>query len=314
MSDRYSHVLATYRQRKVVSVPATLWILTILGFLAVPSREFTAGTHALQVVIYATMMMVSLFFAAHLKQCLTRTQSVVMPQHQQTHLVIAIALWLLPGVTGTLCAIKTGQSIEGTLTIVWFIWLAGFWQGIQPGFLSVTPVAVALLLLCAPHGIEFAVEILYGRHPAISAGMLIAELVASVAIFRRLNGLTEDDPAFGQVMPMDPGDLRSAAVRTRQRATLQDFSGLMEWYLAPISRRLDRLTKRPARTLRERIALLQLTDDWPSNAVYIILLMGVIQTPPIVIGRNTPEQLTAGGAHLLLTIPVALSLGLTWVT
>ncbi len=316
--NRYVQVLNTCLNRRllIAAMLGTTFIclIPIVPWWVVDTAQVDKP-HSLFGLLFAFPAM---FIGAHVKQQLATHEASLVPGYRRPHLVVAALMFLTPILFAVLAAPTANNSIVGHVALVLLVCLACFNFTANPSDLgALVLAAVCLPIFAHQMGIAIAMEqILAGSLPGLAWCLLSAEAALGILLFHHLANLTEDDPSYGSVMPMNAWDMRAAEVRRRNRAQLQRSPKVLLSIIEGESRRLDRMTAEPAKTRRQRVSLLQMSGDWPVNLSWVLLIMTVMGGLPLLIPRilnNSHLITTAEGFARALAWPMMLSLGMAWV-
>ncbi len=276
--NKIYHVLVTYATRRLLML--ILLLITVSGVVmiwAAASGNRDSGSSDMRplLTLLFPIAMLNLYLGAFLKQQIVTHRAALVPGYRTSHLIAAALVVLFPLTVFTVTAAVNSLPLPGIVGMMAIAAVAGLngsngsrlviWLGY--GFLMAT--------FLVPHLRAAIFEMLNGQQPGMAWSLISAAMAGTALLFHRLATLTEEDPEFGKVMPMDPWDLRAAASRTRNRNRLQHQARSKNFLTAPASRRLDRITTRPATTLWQRVALLRLADDTPVNLGWFVFVMGM---------------------------------------
>ncbi|MEZ6128121.1 MAG: hypothetical protein R3C59_05540 [Planctomycetaceae bacterium] len=313
-TDPYLQVLSTYWNRRLLlAVLVTFWIVSLL-----PPAIFwiVAKTQPPEAAMFSVFLAFPMMFVgAHVKQQLASPEASLVPGFRPPHLIVAASFFLLPIVQGVLVAGMTGGSAAGYVSLLLFICLMFFHVSAHSSPMSgLAVIGMYLSMLIPP--LRLAVEqLMAGELPGLAWSLLSAEAAIGVLLFHRLATLTEDDPSYGNVMPMNVWDMRAAEVRRRNRAQLQKTPRVFLSLIDTESRRLEKRTTKPAETRSQRVALLQMANDWPVSPRFMMALILVLEGGPLLISQweyTSIQITTAAGFAQALSWPIMLSLTFAW--
>ncbi|MEZ6061753.1 MAG: hypothetical protein R3C19_15500 [Planctomycetaceae bacterium] len=257
----------------------------------------------------------AMFLGAHLKQQLATPEASLVPGYRFPHLAVGAFLLVVPVSMGILLAAATGGSAAGHVTIQLSAWVAVF--GIMANANTVGVIYFFGLFAAMFAGpLRMAVfEIQDGQRTALMLSLLSTAAAMAVRMFYQLSKLTEEDPSYAAVMPMNMWDLKAAEMRRRQRALWQQpgwNTKRFQWFLLGASRRLEQLTQRAGVGRRERIRLWQLAVDWPQGIVFTAIMACLVELTPLqMMGGANPK--TAESFAGLMSFPLMWSLMLSWM-
>ena len=219
----YWQILLSYVTRKV------FWALVAIPLLFLLPNLSTQPGFAMQVAI---LTLSPLFITAlgmsvgiHLKHQFANPRSTCLPNFRGPHLVVAAAICLTPIVLlAGLGSLVPEFSIGGILAVLLVLLMMALWIGCSPnravGGVFIFPMFVPM----SAFGRGLCIEIVSGREPLL-VGCLISSSVAGLILFAdHLLNLSEDDPAYGLVYPMNPWDLRATSQRSVQRTTAENLT------------------------------------------------------------------------------------------
>ncbi|MCA9082741.1 MAG: hypothetical protein KDA81_01730 [Planctomycetaceae bacterium] len=310
----YFQVINTYLTRRLL-------IFTTLGFgflYGMPLLPMLLNGGKPDDAAMASLVLIfpAMFLGAHLKQQLATPEAQLVPGYRWPHLAVGAALIIVPVVLGMTVAAITGSSMFGCVTVQLLVWNVTYGMMAQPGPFNV----VFLLCLFATMFVgplRMALfQILEGQRIELTFSLLSATAALSIQLFYQLSRLTEEDPLYAAVMPMNPWDLKAAETRRRSRAMWQSESWntrQFQWLLLGPVHKLERLTQRAGVRRRERIQLWQLAIDWPQGipmTVFLTLMMELVPLLMMQSERPTTDDAFAG----VLAFPMMISLMLTWMS
>ena len=311
--NRYVQVLNTYVTRRLL-------MLASVGMLAISVLPIAVwwlvgkvgSIDPTQSMFGFFLAFPAMFLGAHVKQQLATHEAALVPGYRGPHLVVAALMFLVPVLFAVVAAPAAGGSIVGHASLLLLVCLAFFHQMAVPSGWNIVVVALIYLPMLIPAFRQAAQQILAGQQPGVAWYLLSAEAAVGVLLFHRLANLTEDDPCYGNVMPMNAWDMRAAEVRRRNRAQLQKSPRMMLSLIGVESKRLDKFTAEPAKTRRQRIALLQMAGDWPINLMLVFVMIMVGESLPLLVQRFGYLSTLMGSSERLamaLAWPIMLSLG-----
>lgn len=307
--DKYTQVLMTYLTRKWVALYAggSLLVMLVSGLWSFidPGKTLISP-----VPLYFVFPLQ--FLAVHLKQQMALPQANLVPGYRRPHLTIGF-LWL----TGPLLLVafdawNRDVSIVGAIVITFYVWLTYFHINVWPHRVAVAALVFAVLSIFVPHLRAVVFDIILGREPVLIWSLLSAEAAAVVLLFHHLATLTEDDPDYGKVAAMNPWDLRPATTRTQNRAAMLKSGRFTETLYASASRRLDRITRAPAKTFWDRVALYRMSGDWPTNWWFAMAIIACLEL--FIVKQAASRILTEQSFRQTAMIPLSVSTGLTLAT
>jgi len=283
--DKYIQIANTYLTRKLMVIIVFLSLFSLLPILVwfVPDSQSDMTDVAVPGLLMQTFFF--FFLGAHVKQQLARPEARLIPNFRQPHLIVAGLLIAGPIIGICLLAYLSNQSVSGVVALAGFAYLSVFHLAAQPNRIAFYSVMICVIAASAPALRNLCVQLMQGQLPALAYSLLSMESVFAVMLFHHLATLTEEDPDYGHVLPMNLWDMRAPEMRRRNRAQLQRSPRVLLTMLRPISRRLDRLTQTPAHSRFQRVALLRLSGDWPMNVSSLIGLFSIMElTFLLVIG------------------------------
>ncbi len=263
----YWQIVLTYVTRKL------FWLLLGIILLFGLPRLSTQPDLAQQVAILTLAPMfitcLGMLVGIHLKHQFANPRSTCLPNFRGPHLVVAAAICLSQiGLLAGLGSLVPEFSFSGILAALLVLLMLALWIGCSP---NRAVGAVFIFPLCVPmsaFGRGLLMEIISGREPLL-AGCLISGSVAGLILFAdHLLSLSEDDPAYGLVYPMNPWDLRATAQRSIQRCLGQREGWLLDLMMLGTSARLTRATAEPATTFWRRVELFRIGETTPAHFAY----------------------------------------------
>lgn len=299
--NKLYHVLVTYATRRLLML--FLFLVTVGGMFmpyGAGSGYNGTGSSDMKPVSFSLLLLLfpiaglNSYLGAFLKQQMATYRAALIPGYRRPHLIAAALVVLFPLAVLILAAAVSSLPLPGIIGLVTFAAMAGLYGGNGSQLVAFPCNGFLMATFFFPHLQAAVFEMLNGQQPGMAWSLISTALAGTALLFHRLATLTEDDPDFGKVMPMDPWDLRASAVRTQTRAVMQRSSGINLLMTGPASRRLDRITTRPATTLWQRVALLRLSDDAPSNVMsyYAASVMAIVcifrLTPAMSMGDSQP--------------------------
>jgi hypothetical protein len=310
--DKYTQVLMTYLTRKWVALYAVGSLIVLLVVAVVDGFKSSPKPFSPASLFYVFPIQ---FLGMHLKQQVASPQANLVPGYRRPHLTIAL-LWL----TGPLVLVAFGawvrdSSVIGTIAVVFYVWLTVFYVSVWPHRIALAAYAFGFMTIFIPHLRAVMFDIVLGREPLLTWSLFSAEAAAVVLLFHHLATLTEDDREYGNVTAMNPWDLRPATIRKQHRAAMLKPGRFRETLYASASRRLDRITKTPAKTFWQRVALYRMSEDWPTNWWFAIALIACIEIFVVkqALAQILTEQEFRQATMIPLTVSTWLSLGI-WFT
>jgi len=307
--DKYAQVLNTYLTRRLL-MGVMLFVAVIMAVLIVSvGLSSRPGTTSVFVGLFGPIFP-AVLLGGHLKQQMASPEASLVPGFRTPHLMTAAGLCAIPVVFIFVVAKLSGLSSAGSISVGVFIWLSTLHLMAHPNRIALTGHLVCYLGLFVPPLRGTVEQILAGEQASLAWSLLSIEAAVFVLLFHHLATLSEDDPDYGNVMPMNPWDLRAAEVRRRNRVQWQKSSRVLLAKLKPISRQLDRLTQQPAKTRSERVALLRMGSDWPSDWRPVLVMLLVMELIPLTLGGNRIDSTDQFSAALKW--PILLSLGMGW--
>lgn len=315
--NRYAQVLNTYLTRRLL-------LAAMLGALAISLIPIvswwivgTPRTADRSLSMFGFILAFpAMFIGAHVKQQLATHEASLVPGYRIPHIVVAASLFLVPLLIACLTASLAGGSIAGYAALLLLACLTFFHLMAAPSGWNGLAVAMLYSVGLIPQLRIASEQILAGKQPGLAWCLLSAEAAIGVLLFHRLANLTEDDPSWGNVIPMNAWDMRAAEVRRRNRAQLQKLPKVMLSLIDAESKRLDRLTVEPATTRRQRVALLQFADDWPVNLTSMLLMVLLMEGLPLLlpnVANDLPGITNESQFVKALSWPIMLSLMIAWV-
>lgn len=276
--NKIYHVLVTYATRRLLML--ILLFITVSGVVMISAAESShRGSDSSDMRPMLTLLfpiaMLNLYLGAFLKQQIATHRAALVPGYRTSHLIAAALVVLFPLTVFTVTSAVNSLPLPGIVGTMAIAAMAGL-NGSNGSHLTIWPCYVFLIATFFVPQLRAAVfEMLNGQQPRMAWSLISAAMAGAALLFHRLATLTEDDPEFEKVIPMNPWDLSAAASRTRNRNRLQHQARFKNFLTAPASQRLDRITIRPATTLWQRVALLRLADDTPINLVWFAFVMGM---------------------------------------
>ncbi|MEZ6125653.1 MAG: hypothetical protein R3C49_21115 [Planctomycetaceae bacterium] len=314
--NRYVQVLNTYLTRRLLMLASVGMLAISVLPIAVWWLVGKAGSaDSRQSMFGFFLAFPAMFLGAHVKQQLATHEASLVPGYRGPHLVVAALTFLVPVLCAFVAAPAAGGSIVGHASLLLLVCLMFFhlmaapsgWNGVVVAFIYLPMLITAFRLVVQ--------QVLEGKLPGLAWCLLSAEAAIGVLLFHRLANLTEDDPSYGDVIPMNAWDMRAAEVRRRNRAQLQKSPKMMLTLIAAESKRLDKLTAEPATSRRQRVALLQMAGDWPISLMSVFVMIIVMESLPLlaprVVDRLNPIT-TNDALAMALVWPIMLSLGVAW--
>ena len=314
----YVQVLNTYVTRRLL-------LAVILGTLAICLIPVVAWWFAsdagpmdsVQSMFGVFLAFPAMLLGAHLKQQLATPEASLVPGYRRPHLIVGALTFLLPVIFAALVAPSANGSITGYASILLLVFLVFFKITADASRLGSLAMAALYLAALVPQLRIAVAQLLAGNLPGLAWCLLSAEAAFGVLLFGRLASLTEEDPSYGSVIPLNSWDMGAVEVRRRNRAQLQKSPRVSLSLLARQSRKLDQLTSAPATTFRQRVALQQMSGDWPVNrmaiGVMLILMEGIPLLLPLVSSITVSDFSSDIKFARALAWPLMLSLGIGWV-
>ncbi|MEZ6039794.1 MAG: hypothetical protein R3C20_04770 [Planctomycetaceae bacterium] len=309
MSKLYQ-VLMTYVTRRFLMLMLCLMVPgTLLSIVTADKNSLTFAGFT-----FGPMLMLTFWLGIHLKQQIARPEATLVPDYRRWHLIVAFLMWSVPLLTAFAFSRASGSSPLATCGLSLLVWTVSYSAGACPGWWLAIPYSLGIATAFSPVLRATLGDFLMGGAPQASWFLMSLALGAACLLFHHLFSLTEDDPDYGKVMPMDVWDLKAATIRRSRRVQMQPYNTLSwDWYLQPASKALEALSLRTATTLRERIMLWRLSADWPTNHVWFFMVVGSIQLMAIWLqSRALKESLDVRSVRLMLSLPCMFSLMLTW--
>ena len=299
----YWHVVNTYLTRK-------LFVLIMLFFGMVGAATiFTSGKNASPGYVF--LIFPAFFAGAHLKQQIATPEATVVPGYRGPHLWVGAAFLLIPVILGLLTPVLKEQSVLGHLAVICALWTAGLSIAACGDRVSALAFAFVYLPMLAPPMRMAVAELLAGEQSGLAICLLSAAAALAARCFHRLTVLSEEDAEYAKVMPLNPWDVKPAAVRQRNKIQLQASQRTLSARLGTASALLDKTADRPGVARSRRITLWRLATDWPMNAWATIPLMLFIEVLPLqYIDRDGMSQDLFAS---LLAQPLMISMALQWV-
>ena len=240
---------------------------------------------------------VAFFVGAHLKQQFANPRARLLPGFAGSHLSVVMVLfatllaWVVLLAWGAL-----GMSLLGCAAIAIHVGALGLWMGCRPSLLVFGLLNVTVLgSVISAVGRGLLMEIATGAEPILAMLLISAHVVSLVVLMNHLTWLSEDDPDYANVLPLNAWDLRATSQRAFQRTMLANDNrsmavlNAMELSAGAV---LDRATAVPATTPRQRIALFALGE---------IYLPAPFSLNQYVIGPATSVLILMGGLYLFPT-------------
>lgn len=315
--NRYAQVLNTYATRRLLmaAIVGTV-VMCLIPIVAWWAVGRTGPMNRMRSIFGLFLAFPAMFIGAHVKQQLASHEAELVPGYRRPHLVVGALTFVLPVLFAIVAAPAANGSIVGHASVLLFVFLASFQVMAEGSRLSGLFLGAAYLPILVPQLRIAGQQLLDGSLPGLAWSLLSAEAAIGILLFHRLANLTEDDPSYGNVMPMNTWDMRAAEVRRRNRAQLQKSPKVMLSLIAAESRRLDRLTATPATTRRQRVSLIQMSGDWPTSLVFISLMLFLMEGVPLVAPLVASKKLSIASASEFATAlswPLMLSLAIGWV-
>ncbi len=317
--NRYVQVLNTYLTRRLLMAvmlgTLVICLIQILAWWFVGNAGAVDRTQAMFMFGFF-LAFPAMFIGAHVKQQLATHEASLVPGYRVPHLVVAALTFLVPLLFAFLTAPLVGGSFVGYAALQLLVCLALFHVSADASRWAGLCVAAIYLPAIIPQMRTAIEQVLAGELPGLASCLLSAEAAVAVLLFHRLANLTEDDPSYGNVMPMNVWDMRASEVRRRNRAQLQKSRKVMLSLIEAESRRLDRLTAEPARTRSQRVALLQMAGDWPINLMSVFVMILLMESLPLLaprLGYRTHLITSSENFAVALAWPMMLSLGTAWI-
>ena len=315
--NRYAQVLNTYLTRRLLMAAS-------LGTIALSLMPITiwwmVGRHGsadpTQAMFPLFLGFPAMFLGAHLKQQLATHEASLVPGYRTPHLIIAALLFLVPILCAIVVAPVVGGSVPGHAAVFLMICLVMFQASADSNGLAGLLVLLVYLPMLVPQLRIAMAQVLAGQMPGLTSCLLSAEVAGGVLLFHRLANLTEDDPSYGNVMPMNVWDMRAAEVRRRNRAQLQKSPRMILSLIEPESKRLDQLTAIPATTRRQRVALLAMGGDWPVHLPSTLFMVLLLESVPLLLPYLSPHVSairTESQFANALSWPIMLSMMTAWI-
>lgn len=320
--NKLYHVLVTYATRRLHMF--ILFVIMVVGvFMIYVAGSGDRGSDSSDIrpilpppLLFPVVMLnlsLGAFLGAFLKQQMATYRAALVPGYRTPHLIAAAVVVLFPLAVFTVTAAVGSLPLPGIIALLSFAAMTGLYggNGSQPAFLPTFAFLMATFFV--PHLRAAVFEMLNGQQPGMAWSLISTALAGTALLFHRLATLTEDDPDFGKVMPMDPWDLRASAVRTQTRAVMQRSSGINLLMTAPVSRRLDRITNQPATTSWQRVTLLRLSDDAPVNVwglTGVLTTFGIASLVPAAV--LVDRQVALKSVFMLITIANIVQINLTF--
>ena len=257
---------------------------------------------------------VAFFVGAHLKQQFANPRARLLPGFAGSHLSVVMVLfatllaWVVLLAWGAL-----GMSLLGCAAIAIHVGALGLWMGCRPsllvfGLLFVTSFGSVISAV----GRGLLMEIATGAEPILAMLLISAHVASLVVLMNHLTWLSEDDPDYANVLPLNAWDLRATSQRAFQRNVLAyDNRTTLALNALELSAGavLDRAAAVPATTPRQRIALFALGDTFlpaPFSlnqfvigpAAIVLVLMGEMYLFPKFIVFDVPSTFVIGFAVL----------------
>lgn len=284
--NRVYQVLVTYTTRRLHML--ILFVITVSGVVmiyAANAGDRGSGSSDMGLITFLLfpMVMLNQYLGAFLKHQMATYRAALVPGYRTPHLIAAALVVLFPLLVCTVTATVRSLPLPGIIGILAFAAMAGLHGGNSSQLVAWSCYAFLIATFFVPHLRAAIFEMLNGQEPGMAWSLISASVAGTALLFHRLATLTEDDPEFGRVMPMDPWDRSAFASRTRNRSLFHQRPTFISLMTGAASLRLDSITTKPARTMWQRVALLRLADDAPMNigwfvfatttAVFMITLM-----------------------------------------
>lgn len=308
--NKYRQVAMSYLTRKILLLTAVFSLVLSLGFLC---HLMTHPGEVLVVVLPQMLMGVAFpvfLIGVHLKQQIASPRATLVPGYRRPHLVVAAILTAIPVALVMLGMSQSSWSVSGLLALVLYVCSLSLYLGASPGPLPLLGYILGILFPIIPHFRAVLGEMLMGRQPWLVWSLISAEVASIVLLVDHLLKLKEDDPDYGKVQQFNVWDVRASTVRNQQRTQMAYYEWMLNTLLLPTSWRLDRVTKQPARTLRQRVALLRLGDNWPANPFMTALIIGSVEY--FMLHESRVHLTTERAFRTALSMPLLFSFVLGW--
>ena len=218
--NKYAQILKTYTTRKLLMLIVLSCSLVTLMPLVIGLLSDSPGIWN---VVFSAMILAfcAALLGGHVKQQIATPEASLVPDFRRPHLIFAGALFLLPLSLYCLIGGASDLSVPGVIAVGMFVWLSSFHVGAQTSRIGTLGILIVFSGVFVPEMRALCIEILQGQLPAITVCLLSIEAAAAAMLFHHLATLSEEDPDYGMVMPLNPWDMRAAATQRRNRAQLQ---------------------------------------------------------------------------------------------
>ena len=298
MWQRFRLIALTYFTRKLLLLFLACYALITLPFLFIADHR--ADQFALQFGMLVPKVMflgyIAFFVGAHLKQQFANPRARLLPGFVGAHLRVVMLFFVMLLVWAVLPAWGApGMSLLGMTAITLHVGALGLWLGCSPhpiGFALFIGTVIGPVVSAVGRGL--LMEIATGAEPILALSLISAHVASLVLLMNHLVWLSEDDPDYTKVQPLNVWDLRAINQRALQRNMNVSGNWLLSASAWSAAARLERAIAIPAATPRQRIALFALGKSWPSSMLLNQLAIGAVSAVSVgVILVNDRFQLSA---------------------
>ena len=315
MWQRFRLIALTYVTRKLLLLFLACYALITLPFLFIADHR--ADQFALQFGMLVPKVMflgyLAFFVGAHLKQQFANPRARLLPGFVGAHLSVVMLLFVMLLAWAVLPAWgASGMSLLGMTAITLHVGALGLWLGCSPqpiGFVLFIGTVLGSVVSAVGRGL--LMEIATGAEPILALSVISAHVASLVLLMNHLAWLSEDDPDYTKVQPLNVWDLRATNQRAFQRNVLANNNWMMSAMMANAGAKLDRAVAVPASTARQRIALFALGDNWPSALLLNQLVIGTLAAGLILMSGRFKIP-TNGDLAWLLKLVMSLSAFFAW--
>ena len=289
MWQRFRLIALTYFTRKLLLLFLACYALITLPFLIIATVQ-RADQFALQFGMLVPKVMflgyLAFFVGAHLKQQFANPRARLLPGFSGSHLSVVMLFFVMLLAWAVLPARgASGMSLLGMTAITLHVGALGLWLGCSPhpiGFALFIGTVIGPPLSAVGRGL--LMEIATGAEPILALSLISAHVASLILLMNHLAWLSEDDPDYTKVQPLNVWDLRAINQRAQLRNVLANSNWMMSAMMANAGAKLDRAVAAPATTARQRIALFALGDTWPSSLLLNQLVIGTLAGGLILMG------------------------------